>query len=94
MAFLICYFPYTNSLAPHTKKPMQPKKYDFISLLVKSKQASKAPAGFKKKEMVPSHTALRYFGKHTSLKGLPASVIVNSNTLKISVLKPHSGTLK
>jgi hypothetical protein len=55
---------------------MQPKKYDFISLLVKSKQASKAPAGFKKKEMVPSHTALRSFCKHRFLKGLPASVIV------------------
>jgi hypothetical protein len=63
-------------LAPQTKKPIQPKKYDFISFLVKRKQASKAPVGFKKKELRPSHTALRYFGKHIFLKGLPASVIV------------------
>jgi hypothetical protein len=55
---------------------MQPKKYDFISFLVKRKQASNAPAIFKKKKLRPSHTALRSFGKHRFLKGLPASVIV------------------
>ena len=75
------------------KKTDAAKKLRFHSAF-SQKQASNAPASFKKKKLMRSHTPHLSVCKHRFLKGLPASVIVNSNTLKISVLKPHSSALK